>query len=116
MKVNVAEFDGPALLLHAEGRISILTADDFHDEILKIIARSRYDVIVDASDVNYLSTAGLRVFLILSRRLTIANRSLHICNLKPYILEVFQTIGFDNLIPTYPDLDSALDAIQAETC
>ena len=115
MKIEVAEFEGPALLLHAEGRISILTADDFHDEILKIIARSKHDVIIDTSDVTYLSTAGLRAFLILSRRLAMANRRLHICNLKPYILEVFQIIGFDKVIPIHPDLDSALVAVQRGT-
>ena len=112
MNIKVAEFDGPALLLRAQGRINVLTADGFHDEILKVIARSRYDVIIDASDVTYLSTAGLRAFLALSRRLAIANRSLHVCNLKPYIFEVFKIIGFDNVIPLHPDLDSALVAIQ----
>ncbi len=116
MKIEVAEFDGPALMLKAEGRINVLTADGFHDEILKVIARSGYDVIIDASDVTYLSTAGLRAFLVLSRRLTIANRGLHICNLKPYIFEVFSMIGFDKLIPIYPDLDSALAAIENAAC
>lgn len=115
MKIEVVEFDGPALVLKAEGRISVLTADGFHDETLKIIARSPHDVIVDASGVTYLSTAGVRAVLVLSRRLTIANRNLHICNLRPYILEVFQMIGFDKLIPIYPDLDSALEAVQSGT-
>ncbi len=115
MKIEVAEFDGPALVLKAEGRISVLTADGFHDETLKIVARSRQDVIIDASDVTYLSTAGLRAFLVLSRRMEIANRSLCICNLKPYIFEVFETIGFNNLMPIYPDLDSALTATEAGT-
>ena len=115
MKIEVVEFDGPALVLKAEGRISVLTADGFHDDILKIIAQSGHDVIVDASGVTYLSTAGVRAVLVLSRRLTIANRSLHVCNLKPYIFEVFQMIGFDKLIPIYPDLDSALEAVQSGT-
>lgn len=115
MKIEVVEFDGPALVLKAEGRISVLTADGFHNEALQIIARSRHDVVIDASGVDYLSTAGLRAFLILSRRLTITNRSFHICNLKPYIHEVFEIIGFDKLIPIHPDLDSALGAIETGT-
>lgn len=115
MKIKVAEFDGPALVLKAEGRISVLTAEGFQDETLKIMASSRHDVIIDASDVTYLSTAGLRAFLVLSRRIAIANRSLHVCNLRPYILEVFEMIGFNNLIPIYPDLDSALIAIESKT-
>ena len=112
MKISVAETDGPALLLRARGRINVLTADGFHNDVLQVIAKSGHDVIIDTSDVTYLSTAGLRAFLILSRRLAMANRRLHICSLKPYILEVFQIIGFDKVIPIHPDLDSALVAIQ----
>ena len=83
---------------------------------MQAISDSPHDVIIYATGVTYLSTAGLRAFLLVSRQLATGNRSLHVCNLKPYILEVFQVIGFDNLIPTYPDLESALDAIQAGTC
>lgn len=115
MKIKEADFDGPALLLQAEGRINVLTADGFHNEVLQVVARSRHDVIIDTSDVTYLSTAGLRAFLILSRRLAMANRRLHICNLKPYILEVFKVIGFDKVIPLHNDIDSAIAAVQSNT-
>ena len=114
MKISVAEFDGPALLLQAEGRINVLTADGFHGDTLQAISGSTHDVIIDATEVTYLSTAGLRAFLIVSRRLATSNRSLHVCNLKPYIHEVFQIIGFDKVIPIHPDLDSALVAIQSD--
>ena len=112
MKIKVAEFDGPALLLQAEGRINVLTADGFHGDTLQAISESPYDVIIDATGVTYLSTAGLRAFLLVSRQLATSNRSLHICNMKPYIYDVFKIIGFDNAIPIHPDLDSALVAIQ----
>ena len=111
MKIKVAEFDGPALLLQAEGRINVLTAEGFHGDTLRVIAGTTHDVVIDATGVTYLSTAGLRAFLLVSRRLAASNRSLHICNLKPYIVEVFKIIGFDNLIPIHPDLDSALTAV-----
>ena len=112
MKIKVAEFDGPALLLQAEGRINVLTADGFHGDTLRAVSDSPHDVIIDATGVTYLSTAGLRAFLLVSRQLATSNRSLHICNLKHYIHDVFKIIGFDNVIPIHPDLDSALVAIQ----
>jgi anti-anti-sigma factor len=111
MIIKVAEFDGPALLLQAEGRINVLTADGFHGDTLRVIAGTTHDVIIDATGVTYLSTAGIRAFLLVSRRLAASNRRLHICNLKPYIIDVFKIIGFDNVIPIHPDLDSALNAV-----
>ena len=62
MMIDVVEFDGPALMLRARGRINVLTASVFEIDALRAIADSDYDVIVDTSEVIYLSTAGLRVF------------------------------------------------------
>ena len=115
MMIDVVEFDGPALMLRAQGRISVLTAEVFEIEALRAIAGSDYDVIVDASEVIYLSTAGLRVFLLLSRELNDDDRNLYICNLLPHIQRVFEIIGFDRVIPLHPDVDSAVAAIEGQS-
>ena len=115
MMIDVVEFDGPALMLRARGRINVLTASVFEIDALRAIADSDYDVIVDTSEVIYLSTAGLRVFLLLSRELKDDDRSLYICGLLPHIYQVFEIIGFDRVIPIYPDVDSALAAIEGRS-
>ena len=114
MIINIADFDGPALLLQPEGRINVLTAEGFQEDTMDAISNSPQDVIIDASGVTFLSTAGLRAFLLVSRTLAASNRNLYVCNLKPYILEVFKIIGFHNVIPIHPDLDSVLTAIKSK--
>ena len=113
--IDVVEFEGPALMLRAQGGINILTADVFEIDVLRAIADSDYDVIVDASEVIYLSTAGLRVFLLLSRELNDDDRNLYICNLLLHIQRVFEIIGFDRVIPLHPDVDSAVAAIEGQS-
>lgn len=113
MMVDVVEFNGPALLLHARGRINVLTADAFEALARQALAGSDRDVIIDSSDVTYLSTAGIRAFLRLSQQLNKQNRNLHICALRPYIREVFEIIGFDQLIPIHVDIAAALAAVTA---
>ena len=113
MMIEIAEFDGPALLLRARGRINVLTADIFEFRALRVVNMSDQDVIVDATEVVYLSTAGLRVFLLLSRELEDEGRTLYVCGLLPHIQQVFQIIGFDRVIPIHPDVDSVLAAIEA---
>ncbi len=112
MMIDVAEFNGPALLMRVRGRINVLTADVFEIDALRTVADSDRDVIVDASEVSYVSTAGLRVFLLLSRELSQRGRGFHIFGLLPHIYRVFQIIGFDRVIPIHPDIDSALAAIE----
>ena len=115
MKVDVVDSNGPALLLRAQGRINILTCDLFEAYVLTASGGSDRSVIIDGSDVTYLSSAGLRAFLRVWRDLNKVNRNLHVCALKPYIQEVFHIIGFDKLIPIHADIAAALDDIQGRT-
>ena len=115
MVIDIVDFDGPALLLRARGRINILTAEGFEARTRRVIAATPDDVVIDTSEVTYLSTAGLRAFLVLWRQLQDEDRRLYICGLKPYIQRVFEIIGFDQVIPIYPDVDSALAAIEGRS-
>ena len=74
------------------------------------IADTDSHVVIEASEVTYLSSAGLRVFLRLWRELGKSDRVLSICNLKPYINQVFELLGFDRIITIHSDVDSALAA------
>ena len=111
-EIDVLESRGATLLLRARGRINVLSANRFEAETLRVVARSESNVVVEASDITYISSAGLRAFLRISRALGRRQRSLHVCSLKPYIHEVFEMVGFDRVIPLHTDLDSALTAAQ----
>ena len=113
--VDVIASNEPVLVLHARGRINALSADRFEFEVSRAFAATDRDVIVDASEVTYLSSAGLRAFLRLWQALKKQNRSLHVCSLKPYIQQVFEMIGFDQVIPINADVAAALAAVESRT-
>ena len=115
MMIEIVDFDGPALLLQARGRINILTAEGFGARTGRVIGATDDDVIIDAAEVTYLSTAGLRAFLILWRQLQDQDRRLYLCGLKPYIRRVFEIIGFDKVIPIYVDVASAIADIESRS-
>ena len=115
MTITVVASNGPALLLEARGRINILSADLFESEVRRALGDDDRDVIVDASEVTYLSSAGLRAFLRLWQDLQRKNRSIHVCSLKPYIRQVFEMIGFDQIIPIEDDVAAALAAVKSRS-
>ncbi len=112
--IDVVPLNGPALLLRARGRINILSADAFEASVRNAITGEKSTVIIECSDVTYLSSAGLRAFLRLWQDLNSKNRNLHICALKPYIREVFRIIGFDQLIPIHADIPATLTAVEGQ--
>ena len=116
MKIKkVAEFDGPVLMLRAEGRVNALSADDFYDEIFNAADETDHAVIImDAGGVTYVSSAGLRSFLHVWLDMKTEQRSFHVCNLKPHIQEVFNIIGFHKIMPLHHDVEAALAAVEEQ--
>ena len=98
-------------MLRARGHINTQSAALFEANAMRTIADTDSHVVIEASEITYLSSAGLRVFLRLWRELKKSERVFSICNLKPYINQVFELIGFDRIITIHSDVDSALAAI-----
>ncbi len=114
MTLRVESFSEPVLLLKAEGRINALRADNFYTQALMAIATSDNDVLMDSAGIVYISSAGLRAVLHISRALQAEKRKLHIYGLKPHIEETFKIIGFHKIMSLYPDMESAMAAAQGE--
>ena len=108
--IEVVDRNGPVLLLRARGRLNMLSADEFEADVKRAVAMTTTDVVIEASNLSYLSSAGLRALFRLSRSLDRLDRHLRLCSLRPYIQEVFEIIGFDRVIPLYSDVPSALSA------
>ena len=113
--LEVVEIKGPALLIQARGRINSRTALAFEIAAKRAFAGTNQAVIIDASQVTYLCTDGLRAFLRLWQQLRKENRTLHVCSLKPHIQQVFKIIGFDRFIPIESDSVAALAAVEGRT-
>ena len=112
MTLRVEDFNAPILILRAEGRINALRADNFYLQALLAIENSRQDVIMDSSGISYISSAGLRTVLQISRTLEAEHRRFHICCLRLHIEETFNIIGFHKVIPLHRDIESAMAAVR----
>ena len=115
MMLDIVSSEGHALLLQAWGRIDFFNASAFEVLARRAATGADSDVIIDASGVTYLSTAGLRVLLHIWQDLKKEDRTLHICALRPYIQQVFEIIGFNQIIPNHADVAAALAAVESQT-
>ena len=114
MTLRIEEFAEPILILRAEGRINALKADNFYTQAMLAVSVNDYDVIMDLAEIIYISSAGLRAVLHISRALEAEQRSFHICGLRPHIEETFKMIGFHKLMPLHRDMESAVAAVRGE--
>ncbi len=110
MKV-LCETRGPLTLVTPEGRLDFGAAATFQqrlEEVIAAAATAPTSVIIDCARLDYVSSAGLRVFLLAARAAKRAGVSFALCALKPAVREVFDLSGFSRVIPVHADLATAL--------
>ena len=64
-------------------------------------------IIIDGSKLDYISSAGLGVFMSYLEDFQEKGISMKICALTPRVYEVFKILGLDQLIPIYQDREAA---------
>jgi anti-anti-sigma factor len=98
-------------LVIPEGRLDFGAAAGFQRQVEAVLAGVGTEsaaVIIDCSALDYVSSAGLRVFLLAARAAQRAGISFALCLLKPAVREVFDLSGFSRIITVHPDRATAL--------
>ncbi|MFZ2958165.1 MAG: STAS domain-containing protein [Candidatus Ozemobacteraceae bacterium] len=99
--------NGNALILRLIGRLDAVTSKMF-EERLTAINEGEKHVIVDCSQMEYISSAGLRVFLVAGKKLKTLKGIFVLFGLSASVRVVFDQTGFSAFIPIYVDEVSAL--------
>ena len=95
-------------ILTLDGRLDGESSPSLEESVNDHLANDCKQIIFDCSQLNYISSAGLRVFLISSKRTSAVAGCVTFCSLQPNIVEIFELSGFDNLFSSHADLDTAL--------
>ena len=94
--------DNNILYINIDGRIDASNAPEYEEKINEVIkANQGMHTVLDADNLEYISSAGLRVLL----RLRKADSDLAIINVSPDVYSVFEMTGFTEMMKiekTYP--------------
>lgn len=81
-----------------QGRIDTTNADKFRQDMETLMQDKYMDIELDCSDMEYSSSQGLRVFLMLQKSVSARHGKLVMVNMRPQVKEVFDITGFSNII------------------
>ena len=110
MKVRL-ETPGSSAVVIVEGRLDFGSAEGFQKQLELVLAgvgTVPRAVIIDCAGLEYVSSAGLRVFLVAAKAAQRAGIAFSLCTLRPTVREVLDLSGFVRLVATYPDRATAL--------
>lgn len=109
MQIQHVDRDGIAIVV-AAGRIDTTTSGSVEDALRKVVDGGARSLLVDLGGVEYISSAGLRVFLVLAKRMRDLQGRLMLCGMTEPVRQVFQLAGFMPLFRVEPTQDAALAA------
>ena len=90
-------YDNKVLTLTVEGRIDTLTSKELEDEITAELGN--FDsLILDFANLEYISSAGLRVLISTQKKLKADNIPMIIKNVTDSVNEIFRMSGFDKIL------------------
>ena len=92
------EKEGSRTLLKLAGRVDTTNAERFQKDLEPLMEDSSPDFDIDCSGMDYTSSQGLRLFLMLQKSVSSKGGSMVLRNMKPQVKEVFEITGFANII------------------
>ncbi len=95
-------------VLAVKGRLDTQTVERFSAQCATAIDAGRANVVLDLSGLEYVSSAGLSSILGAAKRVQARGGRLTVAGLRGLVKEVFAISGFETVLPTYADVETAI--------
>ncbi len=86
------------VLVQIKGRVDTTNAAQFQEELTFIMQGDMKDIELDCSELEYTSSQGLRVFLMLQKAVQGRGGKMVLTHMQTQVKEVFDITGFSNII------------------
>ncbi|NLW77605.1 MAG: STAS domain-containing protein [Methanomicrobiales archaeon] len=113
LAVSEREVSG-VTILDISGRIDAATSSQIEGELGKKIDSGVTSMVLNMSDLSYISSSGLRVILAALKRVKSCGGIIALSSLQAGPGEVFKMTGFDRLFPICSSVDQAIEKLQTK--
>jgi anti-anti-sigma factor len=93
------------------GRVDSATAPDLQKALQDLLDSDHNQLVLDLKDVDYMSSAGLRVLVSTQKAAKKNGGALRLAQLSARVKEVFELAGLTPVFDIYPDVVEAVGAI-----
>ena len=98
-------------IFSVKGSLDSNTSPEFETMIYQTLEQGRRKLILDLENLDYISSAGIRVMLKTTKDLKRMEGNIVLCSLQDYVREVFDIAGFDGYLNIENNLEGAMDKI-----
>ncbi len=107
IQISVTRKENP-LILKVSGRLDALTAGNFETSVREHLIENSNCPVFDVENLEYISSAGLRVFLLLINEYESVNKKIGIIAPNEMVTEVFEISGIKDFVHVFASVDEAI--------
>ncbi|MGQ9927147.1 MAG: anti-sigma factor antagonist [Chloroflexaceae bacterium] len=107
IKYVAAATGDDTLTFPVAGRVDAVTAPQLSRAMHEEIARGARRVVLDLSQVSFLSSSGLQALLLIRKELMALGGELRLAALQPQVRKVFDLTGFTQVFAIHPGVEEA---------
>lgn len=100
--------DGRVAVLHLKGFLDAHTAPHLERAIREVIDMKNYHILVNFSDLSYISSAGLGVFMGFVEEVRENHGDIRMSDMTPKVFKIFDLLGFPKLYRIFQNEQEAL--------
>lgn len=97
IKIDATENSGE-YLVSVSGELDVYTAPELKQVFEPVAAAGQHDLIVDLSELNYMDSTGLGIFVGTLKDLNKHDKELHVLGVNDRILKLFEITGLRDLM------------------
>lgn len=110
MQIDYRELESGKVVV-LDGRLDTVTAPIVEAALVEQIEAGVHSIVLNFEHLAYVSSAGLRVLLVVAKRLKTKGGSMRIAALNDVVQEVFDISGFGGLFKTFPSEQAAVESL-----
>ena len=111
MEIKLRESDN-VKIVELIGSLDTNTAPEAESYLTKLLDDGESNILVTLKDLDYISSAGLRVFLGTAKRIKSISGKFELCHLNETVQEIFDMSGFSTILNVFKDESEALDGFK----
>jgi anti-anti-sigma factor len=99
---------GEITLLKVNGKLDSDLSPKLEKKVCEFLQSGHTKLLLDMGEVNYISSAGLRMLISIKKQVKTLSGIFIVCGLRSEVLEVMKICGFDHILEIAPTEEEAL--------
>jgi len=110
MEITRTETNG-IVVVAVQGRLDTITSVALEADLLQLASEKGHRIVVDLSELDFISSSGLRVLLTAGKKSKSVYGRIVLCALTDHVKQVFDVAGFTMLFTVYTSQEEAVKSL-----